>query len=64
MGLRDRIVNERARSAQSALDGSEVYRRRLLEEVDLDEIAELSEEPAPRAPGARRRPHGLRARAR
>ncbi len=43
MGLRDRIVNERARSAQSALDGSEVYRRRLLEEVDFGELAELTE---------------------
>ena len=43
MGLRDRIVNERARSAQSALDGSEIYRRRLLEEVNFAELAELSE---------------------
>ena len=43
MGLRDRIVNERARSAQSALDGSEIYRRRLLEEVDFGELAELTE---------------------
>jgi pilus assembly protein CpaF len=43
MGLRDRIVSERARSAQSALDGSELYRRRLLEEVNFAELAELSD---------------------
>jgi pilus assembly protein CpaF len=43
MGLRDRIVNERARSAQSALDGSEIYRRRLLDEVNFAELAELSD---------------------
>jgi pilus assembly protein CpaF len=43
MGLRDRIVTERARSAQSALDGSEMYRRRLLEEVNFAELAELSD---------------------
>jgi pilus assembly protein CpaF len=43
VGLRDRIVNERTRSAQSALDGSELYRRRLLEEVNFAELAELSD---------------------
>ena len=43
MGLRDRIANERERSNREALDGTEVYRRRLLEEVDFAELAELSD---------------------
>ena len=43
MGLRDRIANERERSSRQALDGTEVYRRRLLEEVDFAELAELSD---------------------
>ncbi|MFZ0039834.1 MAG: CpaF family protein [Solirubrobacteraceae bacterium] len=43
MGLRDRIVSERERNATSALDGTELYRRRLLEEVDFAELAELTE---------------------
>ena len=41
MGLRDRIVIERV---DSSVDGVGYYRRRLLEEVDLNEIAILSEE--------------------
>jgi pilus assembly protein CpaF len=43
MGLRDRIASERERSSREALDGTEVYRRRLLEEVDFGELAELSD---------------------
>ncbi len=43
MGLRDRIANERERSNREALDGTEVYRRRLLEEVNFAELAELSD---------------------
>ena len=43
MGLRDRITNERERSARAALDGTDYYRKRLLEEVDFAELAELSE---------------------
>ncbi len=43
MGLRDRIASDRERSNRAALDGTEVYRRRLLEEVDFAELAELSE---------------------
>ena len=44
MGLRDRIVAERARGEDGSPDGVAYYRRRLLEEVDLNEIAVLSEE--------------------
>ena len=44
MGLRDRIVAERARGEDGSADGVGYYRRRLLEEVDLSEIAVLSEE--------------------
>ena len=44
MGLRDRIVAERARGDDGSPDGVTYYRRRLLEEVDLNEIAVLSEE--------------------
>ena len=44
MGLRDRIVAERARGDDGSDDGVGYYRRRLLEEVDLSEIAILSEE--------------------
>ena len=43
MSLRDRIVADRNR-AEDASDGVTYYRRRLLEEVDLNEIAVLSEE--------------------
>src|SRR4051812_30305358 len=43
MGLRDRIVTER-RVGQDSSDGVTYYRRRLLEEVDLSEIAILSDE--------------------
>ena len=43
MGLRDRIVADRARG-QDPSDGVTYYRRRLLEEIDLNEIAVLSEE--------------------
>ena len=44
MGLRDRIVADRGRDADGAPEGVGYYRRRLLEEVDLNEIAVLSEE--------------------
>jgi pilus assembly protein CpaF len=44
VGLRDRIVADRARGEDGAGDGVGYYRRRLLEEVDLSEIAVLSEE--------------------
>jgi pilus assembly protein CpaF len=44
VGLRDRIVAERARGDDGSPDGVTYYRRRLLEEVDLNEIAVLSEE--------------------
>ena len=44
VGLRDRIVAERARGDDGSPDGVGYYRRRLLEEVDLNEIAVLSEE--------------------
>jgi pilus assembly protein CpaF len=44
MGLRDRIVAERVTSDDGSADGVGYYRRRLLEEVDLNEIAILSEE--------------------
>src|ERR1700712_2779191 len=43
MGLRDRIVADRARGEDNS-DGVGYYRRRLLEEIDLTEIAVLSEE--------------------
>jgi pilus assembly protein CpaF len=43
MGLRDRIVADRSRGEDSS-DGVTYYRRRLLEEIDLGEIAILSEE--------------------
>ena len=44
MGLRDRIAGEpgAGRSNGDAGDGVSYYRRRLLEEVNLSEIAELS----------------------
>ena len=41
MGLKDRIASER-RDGASTGDGVSFYRRRLLEEVDLSEFAELS----------------------
>ena len=44
MGLRDRIVAERVRGDDGSGDGVSYYRQRLLEEVDLSEIAVLSEE--------------------
>ena len=44
MGLRDRIVAAGARGDDGSPDGVGYYRRRLLEEVDLNEIAVLSEE--------------------
>ena len=44
MGLRDRIVADRVRGEDGSGDGVGYYRRRLLEEVDLSEIAVLSEE--------------------
>ncbi len=44
VGLRDRIVAERVRGDDGSGDGVSYYRRRLLEEVDLSEIAVLSEE--------------------
>jgi pilus assembly protein CpaF len=44
VGLRDRIVSERGRAEDGSPDGVGYYRRRLLEEVDLSEIAVLSEE--------------------
>src|SRR3954465_10199363 len=43
MGLRDRIVADRARGEDNS-DGVGYYRRRLLEEIDLSEIAVLSDE--------------------
>jgi pilus assembly protein CpaF len=43
MGLRDRIVADRVRGDDNS-DGVGYYRRRLLEEIDLNEIAVLSEE--------------------
>lgn len=43
MGIRDRIASEREQNARSQLDGTEVYRRRLLEEVDFAELAELGD---------------------
>ena len=44
VGLRDRIVAAGARGDDGSPDGVGYYRRRLLEEVDLNEIAVLSEE--------------------
>src|SRR5919198_4412354 len=44
MGLRDRIVADRARAADGSPEGVAYYRRRLLDEVDLNEIAVLSED--------------------
>ena len=41
MGLRDRIVADREQRA--AVDGTEYYRRRLLEEVNFAELAELTD---------------------
>ncbi len=41
MGLRDRIVAEREQRAVQ--DGTDYYRRRLLEEVDFAELAELTD---------------------
>jgi len=43
VGLRDRIASEREQSSRAALDGTEHYRRRLLEEVDFAELAELTD---------------------
>jgi len=43
VGLRDRITSEREQSSRAALDGTEHYRRRLLEEVDFAELAELTD---------------------
>lgn len=43
MGIRDRIASEREQNARSQLDGTELYRRRLLEEVDFAELAELGD---------------------
>jgi len=42
MSLRDRIASER-QNRPSSLDGTDHYRRRLLEEVNLAELSELSE---------------------
>ena len=44
MGLRDRIVADRSRGEDGSPDGVGYYRHRLLEEIDLNEIAVLSEE--------------------
>jgi pilus assembly protein CpaF len=43
MSLRDRIATEREQSAQAALDGTDYYRRRLLEEVNHAELAQLTD---------------------
>jgi pilus assembly protein CpaF len=43
MSLRDRIASEREQSAKASLDGTDYYRRRLLEEVNLAELAQLTE---------------------
>jgi pilus assembly protein CpaF len=43
VGLRDRIASEREQSSRAALDGTDHYRRRLLEEVDFAELAELTD---------------------
>jgi len=42
MGLKDRINNDARSGSSSNADGVTFYRRRLLEEVDLSEFAELS----------------------
>jgi pilus assembly protein CpaF len=42
MGLKDRIANDPRGGGTSNADGVTFYRRRLLEEVDLSEFAELS----------------------
>ena len=42
MGLKDRINNDSRSGGPSNADGVSFYRRRLLEEVDLSEFAELS----------------------
>src|SRR4051794_17710075 len=44
VGLRDRIVTDRGGDSDGSPEGVGYYRRRLLEEVDLNEIAILSEE--------------------
>jgi pilus assembly protein CpaF len=43
MSLRDRIATEREQSARSTLDQTDAYRRRLLEEVDFAELAQLTD---------------------
>jgi pilus assembly protein CpaF len=43
MGLRDRIATEREQSARAGLDGTDYYRRRLLEEVNFAELAQLTD---------------------
>jgi pilus assembly protein CpaF len=43
VGLKDRIATNGAEQAANASDGITYYRRRLLEEVNLSEFAELSE---------------------
>ena len=51
MGLRDRIAGEAGLGRSNGDgdgDGVSYYRRRLLEEVNLSEIAELSSAAAPR----------------
>src|SRR5262249_60843615 len=44
VGPRDRIVADRSHDPDGSSDGVGYYRRRLLEEVDLNEIAILSDE--------------------
>jgi pilus assembly protein CpaF len=43
MGLRDRIASERASSTRAALQETEHYRRRLLDTVDFNELAKLTD---------------------
>jgi pilus assembly protein CpaF len=43
VGLRDRIATTRPEQTENGRDGVQYYRRRLLEEVNLSEFAELSE---------------------
>ena len=43
MSLRDRIATEREQNANANLDGTDYYRRRLLEEVNLAELAQLTD---------------------
>ncbi|HEY1514957.1 MAG TPA: CpaF family protein [Solirubrobacteraceae bacterium] len=43
MSLRDRIATEREQNAKASLDGTDYYRRRLLEEVNLAELAQLTD---------------------